>query len=625
MHDLRFVLAGRKDPATSVISSGCYREMPWTRNGRRKVPFPIALECGTGQQAFEAKKVLQLLAEDCNNKQDLSVFLQALPHNVQLKELAISMERTSGYFIVVLLGQIGGIYLSRRRAASSLSKSSAAVFRDVVLYSSFIDALQGMMTFGDHLPGQFYRGRSLPDGLRSGHLIVGIRSAAVEKSSEICIDASEVSFIGLSYNADAKSAIVNSEPYHQSPDLAYAVKFLASLVSDCLVIFSLSGGQNTSEYLRHYSYGTNMGHRKPWKRWPRSTALQMALEPGHLMSTMTHMGHWKPWKEAGRYSAVFPNRNQIIALIFYAPQRFTFSTALYPSPFMSSQSSQPSKESLQRTRDHLKRQIDELAAMFAMARPRDIGVPPSQRNDKDLTAVDWHDYRSVLCMGKGQHIGNISRWLSACWNHRPGHFCDRFGGFLTPRLDPDLLSVLEKLVVQYEATGCAWGEEFLSEAERLRIINSTLVYRPSDFLSPEVKRVAAAADKKRQVIRSQPGIYVIQAGAGLSHPSAMSRSQRLKDSARRVKEREEAAVRAKEAAEAREAKEAEEKRIWKAEYDARMTRYLEGQRAEARRIRQAATAAEKHTVIDLSELGNDSDVDLDKLTDAQGIIDVSNL
>ncbi|KAJ7589283.1 hypothetical protein C8J56DRAFT_888873 [Mycena floridula] len=340
-----------------------------------RLPFPIALECGTGQQAFEAKKILQLLAEDWNNKPDLSVFLQALPHNVQLKELAISMECTSGYFIVVLLGQIGGIYLSRRRAASSLSKSSAAVFRDVVLYSSFIDALQGMMTFGDHLPGQFYRGRSLPDGLRSGHLIVGICSAAVEKSSEICIDASEVSFIGLSYNADAKSAIVNLEPYHQSPDLAYAVKFLASLVSDCLDI-----------------------------RIPEALPI---------------------WDNYGT-----PETLEAVAT------------------------------------------IDELAVMFAMARPRDIGVPPSQRNDKDLTAVDWHDYRSVLCMGKGQHIGNISHWLSACWNHRPGHFCNHFGGFLTPRLNPELL-VLEKLVVQYEATGCAWVGLIKGKGRGLKAATST--------------------------------------------------------------------------------------------------------------------------------------------------------
>ncbi|KAJ7585728.1 hypothetical protein C8J56DRAFT_892415 [Mycena floridula] len=295
-------------------------------------------------------------------------------------------------------------------------------------------------------------------------------------------------------------------------------------------------------------------------------------------------------------------------------------------------SSQPSKEVLQRTRDHLKRQIDELAAMFALTRPQDVGVPMNQRNDKDLTAVDLHDYHSVLCMGKGQCFNNVTRWLSACWNHRPGHFCDGFGGFLTPKLDPDLLLVLERLVVQYEDTGCAWGERFLSEGEWLRIINSPLVYRPSDFLSPDVKRVAAAADqkKKEKVVRSQhtisfcSGIYVIQAGAGLSHPSTMSQSQRLKDTARRVKEREEAAARVKEAVEARERKEAEEKHVQKADYDARMTRYLEGLQAEAKRVRQAATAAEKHEVIELSD-SDDSDVDLDRLTDAQGIIDISNL
>ncbi|KAJ7586165.1 hypothetical protein C8J56DRAFT_891994 [Mycena floridula] len=240
-----------------------------------------------------------------------------------------------------------------------------------------------------------------------------------------------------------------------------------------------------------------------------------------------------------------------------------------------------------------------------MTWPRDIGVPLSQRNDKDLTNVDRHDYRSVLCMGKGQQIVlESSSWPLLQW----------FWRFSDPRLDPDLLSVLERLVVQYEATGCTWGKEFLSEAERL-----------NDFLSSKVKRVATAADRKRQVIRSQPGIYVIQAGAGLSHPSSTSRSQWLKDSAHRVKERDEAAVRAKVTAEAHEAKQAEEKCIQKAEYDARMTRYLEGQQAEARQVRQAATAAEKHMVIDLSDLGNDSDVDLDKLTDVQGIIDISNL
>ncbi|KAJ7595886.1 hypothetical protein C8J56DRAFT_884038 [Mycena floridula] len=288
------------------------------------------------------------------------------------------------------------------------------------------------------------------------------------------------------------------------------------------------------------------------------------------------------------------------------------------------QSAQPSQEQLDRTRAHLKRQIEELVPIFATARPGNIGVPYDQRNDRSLTAVDLHEYHSVLCMGKGQRLSNIARWLSACWNHLPGHFCDRFGGFLTPGIDPDLLLVVEKLVVEYEATGCAWGQEFLSEGERSRIVDSLLVYRASDFLSPEVKRVAAAVDNKKKVIRSQPGIYIVQAGAGLAHPSTMSRSQRLKDSARRIKEREDAAVRAKEAAAVREAREAEDKRIRKAEYDVRMTRYLEAQRAEVRCVRQATAAAEMHVVIDLSD-SDHSDVDLDKLTNADGIIDISDL
>ncbi|KAJ7585727.1 hypothetical protein C8J56DRAFT_1053030 [Mycena floridula] len=235
MPEERFVLAGRQGLTwgNPPLASGCYSEMPWTPNGRRSVPFPVTLECLNRFQAWQAHEVLQILAEAWVLKPDLTALLDGLSRNPKLIQLALAMDHTSGYFLVVLLGRIRGIYLSRRQASKSLAGSSSKVFRDVAIYTSFLDALKGLFTFGDHKGGLLFRGHELPKNLPPGHRMVESRGneAVMELPSFISSEHGIVGFKRHStvrasascHDTQGASESVIAEAYQQSPGLVYAV------------------------------------------------------------------------------------------------------------------------------------------------------------------------------------------------------------------------------------------------------------------------------------------------------------------------------------------------------------------------------------------------------------------
>ncbi|KAJ7583736.1 hypothetical protein C8J56DRAFT_1054280 [Mycena floridula] len=186
--ELRFVLA-------SAQESGCYSSMPWMPN-RRDQPFPITVECWTSHIAHQLQGILGELAQRWDRNQHLEDFLPIVRINEDLEEICYTMDQTSGHFIVVLMGQTRGIYISRfvtvslsskithgDKICSSLARSSienarSYAFHDVSVHSTFFDALIGFFTSGYHRYNRMYRGGFVPWDLAPGHSTIHVCSPA---------------------------------------------------------------------------------------------------------------------------------------------------------------------------------------------------------------------------------------------------------------------------------------------------------------------------------------------------------------------------------------------------------------------------------------------------------------
>ncbi|KAJ7578893.1 hypothetical protein C8J56DRAFT_1059734 [Mycena floridula] len=162
----RFVLCGRKGGGWGLHprrEPGIYDEMPWVPCGQSRLPFPVAIECPTSTDAEYLFHGLQLVASSWTADCSIAEVLLKIDKSAFLEEVAISIDTKIRFFLVVIVGKSAGIYLSRTLARASLNQvKEKQKYRDLVIYSTFMDALKGLLTGGKHDGGKLLNSREVP-------------------------------------------------------------------------------------------------------------------------------------------------------------------------------------------------------------------------------------------------------------------------------------------------------------------------------------------------------------------------------------------------------------------------------------------------------------------------------
>ncbi|KAJ7576246.1 hypothetical protein C8J56DRAFT_900163 [Mycena floridula] len=119
---------------------------------------------------------------------------------------------------------------------------------------------------------------------------------------------------------------------------------------------------------------------------------------------------------------------------------------------MPRQSTSSQKLELELLQETIEKQIHLKVQHIAGHKPFVYSIPPEQQGISDATLQ--HNYRAILCMGKGKDFTNVAHWMKWCFKKAAsGHFCNGFSGFITlEKLDPVRLLDLEKLWVKYKDT-----------------------------------------------------------------------------------------------------------------------------------------------------------------------------
>ncbi|KAJ7574368.1 hypothetical protein C8J56DRAFT_1125779 [Mycena floridula] len=163
---LTYVLAGRKNQTWGIESprgTGVYNEMPWIPGGAGRLPFPLAIECPTSTDAEYLHHALQPIANKWDIRQSMHDLLEKLDSCPAVKEVTASIDSKIRFFLVVLVGKKPGIYLSRSLAQASLTRpDKERKYRDLIIYTSFNDALKSLITGGRHQEGKCFRGYEVP-------------------------------------------------------------------------------------------------------------------------------------------------------------------------------------------------------------------------------------------------------------------------------------------------------------------------------------------------------------------------------------------------------------------------------------------------------------------------------
>ncbi|KAJ7582426.1 hypothetical protein C8J56DRAFT_1055484 [Mycena floridula] len=93
-----------------------------------------------------------------------SALLERVDKDLRLREASTAIDSKVRFFLVVILGKSAGIFMSQMLARTSLNQiSEKSHFCNLIIYSSFKDALKGMLTGSDHDPGKLFRGVQVPD------------------------------------------------------------------------------------------------------------------------------------------------------------------------------------------------------------------------------------------------------------------------------------------------------------------------------------------------------------------------------------------------------------------------------------------------------------------------------
>ncbi|KAJ7576250.1 hypothetical protein C8J56DRAFT_1062369 [Mycena floridula] len=161
MNDYRlqhFVLFGRKGGGWGLHprrEPGIYDEMAWVPCGQSRLPFPVAIKCPTSTNAEYLFHGLQLVASSWTADCSIAEVLLKVDKSAFLEEVAISIDTKIRFFLVVIVGK------TLARASLNQVKEKQK-YRDLIIYSTFMDALKGLLTGGKHLRSKLLNSHEVP-------------------------------------------------------------------------------------------------------------------------------------------------------------------------------------------------------------------------------------------------------------------------------------------------------------------------------------------------------------------------------------------------------------------------------------------------------------------------------